>query len=139
MPRKERPKPPRKMETSRKGRVSWQPGNTHPLDSLREDLDQIQGQLPDLLVQLLATAQQTVAQLEAILQATNQGDDLMASFSQADRAARRIISDRFSNRKHLEHLLLVFGLQRHQRLLGRLQTIQAALHLANNLLAARLV
>jgi len=136
MPRREVPKQPRKIEESRKGRVYWKPGNPHPLDILREDLDQLKGQLPDLLTSLLSTAQQTVASLEAILSATAENDDLVAPFSQADHATRKIIIDRFNNRKHLSHLLLAWDCQRYKRLLGRLQTIQAALTLANDLLAA---
>jgi hypothetical protein len=136
MPRKYIPKEPRRIEEKRKGRVYWQPGEEHPLDILRDDLQQLKDQLPDLLHQLLATAQQTVTRLEEILSATGEGDDFIDSFSQGDRAVRLEIVNRFSDRKHLEHLLLAFSTQRHKRLLGRLQTIQAALTLANDLLAA---
>lgn len=136
MPRKYIPKEPRRIEKSITGRVYWQPGEEHPLDVLRDDLQQLKGQLPDLLQQLLATAQQTVTRLEEILAATSDSDDFLYSFSQADRTARKIIVDRFSNRKHLEHLLLAWSCQRYKRMLGRLQTIQAALTLASDLLAA---
>jgi len=135
MPRKFIPKQPRRIEELRKGRLTWQPGDEHPLDILREDLDQLKGQLPDLLHQLLETAQQTVTRLTTMLETTGGSGTFIDSFSQAEHATRKIIVDRFSNRKHLEHLLLAFGVQRYKRLLGRLQTIQAALTLANNLLA----
>ncbi len=45
------------------------------------------------------------------------------------------MTERFHNRKHLDHLEAVFAVLRRKRLAGRLQAIQAALDLAAGLLA----
>lgn len=136
MPRKQTPKGSRKLETIHRGRVYWKPGEAHPLDTLNKEVSTIKAQLPGLLGELLSTAQQTVTRLNGILEAASESDDLTALFSQADHQAHQIIVERFRDRKHYHHLHAAFSLQRYKRLLGRLQTIHAALTLANDLLNA---
>src|SRR6266700_2359184 len=134
MPRQRLPKGERKIGTSGRGRVYWKPGQPHPLDVLTEELDQLRHQLPGQVEELLSTAQHTVLRLQAIMDAARPDGDLTEAFSHADRAAHHLIVERFHNRKHYSHLHTVFMLQRHKRLLGRIQAIQAALDLANGLL-----
>jgi hypothetical protein len=135
MPRKQTPRGERKFDELQKGRVSWQPGEDHPMDKLADELVQMRQSIPDQLEQLRATAQRTEQRLRSILEAMQDAtDDPTALFTPTDQKASAIIFDRFRNRKHLDHLLMIFRLQRAGRTLGRLQAIQAALDLANGLL-----
>jgi len=135
MPRRRTAKGERKIDKSQKGRVYWRPGEAHPLDVLGEELKELSARLPDQLQQLLVSAQQAEEHLRAILEATHDLEDPTSIFTPAEQAAHTAILQRFGNRKHLEHLLMIFTLQRRKRMLGRLQAAAAALDLANGLLS----
>ncbi len=91
--------------------------------------------MPGHLEELLTSAQRVQHQLHTLLELEQQFDDPAAPISTADRVAFRAVSERFHNRKHLEHLEAVFAVVRRKRLAGRIQAIQAALDLAAGLLA----
>jgi hypothetical protein len=133
MPRKRTERGERKIEKRAVGPY-WRPGEDHPLDVLDNELQETRDQLPGLLEELLSAAQRTQIRLQSILDAEQANPDPEAPYTAADLVARRMIVDRFHNRKHLHHLTTLFMLQRRKRLLGRLRTIQAALDLVNNLL-----
>jgi len=84
---------------------------------------------------MLTSAQHVQHTLHSLLEMEQQFDDPAAPISAADRAAFRAVSERFHNRKHLDHLEAIFAVVRRKRLAGRLQAIRAALDLAAGLLA----
>ncbi len=112
----------------------WKPGEKHPLDILDAELEEVRGELPGLLEELLTAAQRTQIRVRALLNDEQTHSDPQVPFTAADQAARRMIVDRFHNRKHLHHLVTLFLLQRRRHLMGRLRTIQAALDVVNGLL-----
>jgi len=135
MPRRYKPQGDRKINQSKKGRILWRPGTPHPLDVLFEEAKTLRDALPGHLEELLTSAQHVQHQLQTLLDMEQQFDDPAAPVSAADRAAFRAVSERFHNRKHLDHLEAVFAVLRRKRLAGRIQAIQAALDLAAGLLA----
>ncbi len=135
MPRPFKPRGDRTIKESKKGRVLWRPGTPHPLDVLFEEAKTLRDELPGHLEELLTSAQRVQHTLHSLLEMEQQFDDPAAPISAADRAAFRAVTERFHNRKHLDHLEAVFAVLRRKRLAGRLQAIQAALDLAAGLLA----
>ncbi len=135
MPRPYKPQGERTISQSKKGRILWRPGRPHPLDVLFEEAKTLRAALPGHLEELLTSAQRVQHRLHTLLDMEQQFDDPAAPISAADRAAFRAVSERFHNRKHLEHLEAVFAVVRRKRLAGRIQAIQAALDLAAGLLA----
>ncbi len=135
MPRPRTPRGERTIKESKKGRMLWRPGTPHPLDVLFEEAKTLRDELPGHLEELLTSAQRVQHTLHSLLEMEQQFDDLVAPISAADRAAFRAVTERFHNRKHLDHLEAVFAVLRRKRLAGRLQAIRAALDLAAGLLA----
>lgn len=135
MPRPYKPQGERTISQSKKGRILWRPGRPHPLDVLFEEAKTLRVALPGHLEELLTSAQRVQHQLHTLLELEQQFDDPATPISAADRAAFRAVSERFHNRKHLDHLEAVFAVVRRKRLAGRIQAIQAALDLAAGLLA----
>lgn len=127
-------KGPRKIKTHRTGSASWTPNQPHALDILDEELATLRACLPAEIEAVVLAAHQTEQHLKA-LQRLEKENDPTAPFTAADHLASRVAIERFSNRKHEHHLRTIFAIQRRKRLLGRLQTIRAALDLANGLFA----
>ncbi len=135
MPRPFKPRGDRTIKESRKGRILWRPGTPHPLDVLFQEAQTLRDELPGQLQEMLTSAQHVQHTLHSLLEMEQQFDDPAAPISAADRAAFQAVTERFHNRKHLDHLEAIFAVVRRKRLAGRLQAIQAALDLAAGLLA----
>lgn len=135
MPRPQRERTERKRAKSQKHRLYWRPGEPHALDSLEEEVQALEQELPEQLARLLAQAQQTQHCLSTLLASEEAQADQTGPFKAADQHAMQAITQRFSTRKHHQHLQWFFALMRRKRLLGRLRAIEAVLELATGLLA----
>ena len=133
-PRPYKPKASRVIQESTSGRVFWQSGQPHTLDVLFDEAKLLHEQLPDSLQRMLHSAQHIQTQLAPLLTMDTSFEELFASLDAADQSALHAIAERFSDRKHVDHLAAVFAIVRRKRLLGRLHAIQAALDLALGLL-----
>jgi len=135
MPRQKQERGERLRPKSEKHRLYWKPGDPHALDVLDKEVQALDTEIPASITRLLALAQYTQDQLQAILAHEHYQESPTGPFTEADQQAFQKIKDRFWNRKHLKHLQTFFALLRRRRLLGRLRAIEATLHLANGLLA----
>jgi hypothetical protein len=136
MPRPVQPQGERLRPKSEGSRLFWTPLEPHALDGLEQEVQALDEEIPARITSLLKEVQHTHQRLEAILaQEQEQQPDPTDPFSRADRHATQLVQERFGNRKHLKHLQAFFALLRRRRLLGRLRTIEAALHLVNGLVA----
>ena len=135
MPRPEQPRGERLRPISKENRLIWRPGDPHAMDALEKEVEALDAQIPAQIGSLLTLAQQTQQRLQAILENEQYQQSPAGPFSVADEQAYGAVKARFRNRKHLKHLQAFFALLRRRRLLGRLRAIEAALQLANGLLA----
>jgi len=135
MPRTEQPRGERLRPKSQENRLIWRPGDPHAMDALDKEVQALDAQIPEQISHLLAQVTHTQQRLQAILEHEQYQQSPTGPFSQADEIAYGAVKSRFRNRKHLKHLQSFFALLRRRRLLGRLRAIEAALQLANGLLA----
>lgn len=135
MPRPALERGERLRPKSEKSRLYWKPGDPHALDILTKEVQELDAEIPIRLSQVLLQAQYTQERLQAIVENEQYQESLTGPFTVADQNAFQKIKARFWNRKHLKHILAFFALMRRRRLLGRLRAIEAALRLANGLLA----
>jgi hypothetical protein len=134
MPRQKQEPTERLRPKSQTNRLYWHPGEPHSLDSLKQEVEQVDQLVPDQIQSLLSKAKLTQERLNALLSSEQYQEDTTTPFKAADQQANQIVEKRFGNRKHLQHLQWFFALLRRKRLLGRLQAIEAALDLVNGLL-----
>lgn len=134
MPRPKQAPTERKRPKSQTNRLYWQPGAPHALDILKQEVQEIDQQVPGQIQRLLSQAELTQERLKALLSSEQYQEDVTLPFKAADQQATQIVKKRFGNRKHLQHLQWLFALLRRKRLLGRLHAIEAALDLVDGLL-----
>jgi hypothetical protein len=134
MPRPKQAQTERSRAKSKKHRLYWRPGEPHDLDDLKEEVLEVDQQVPGQIQSLLSKAELTHERLKALLASEQYQEDVTQPFKVADQQATQIIEGRFGNRKHIQHLQWFFALMRRKRLLGRLSAIKAALELVNGLL-----
>ncbi|MBA3824714.1 MAG: hypothetical protein H0X24_12570 [Ktedonobacterales bacterium] len=125
-----RPGRPRKAKSERimprsiQRRLFWEPGEPHPLDVMF-------GRAGDAQVHLEQTIDRLVDQLVVLARGLRSSDEVATG---EERAARQALRQRFSTRKHYDHLEVTLAAIRRRRLAARFAVISAALDLAQDLL-----
>ncbi|EFH79649.1 hypothetical protein [Ktedonobacter racemifer] len=115
----------RRIEPVGEGRMSFKPGDPHPMDAQIEEA----GQLREAITQQLE-------QLQGLVHDLAQLDDPGAAISREEQAISKLLWRMYGTRKHREHILATFIAARRRRLLQRLQAAEAALEQARAFLTA---
>lgn len=122
--RPEKPKAERRIEPSGEGRLSFERGDYHTLDvqlgearTIGKELTTAAAQLPELLAQLVEYQQAPMRLAEE--------DEDLATF----------LGEHYADRKHVDHIQATLMIFRRKRTLARVQAAEAALRLAQELLA----
>lgn len=115
----------RRIQPIYEGRMSFQPGDKHPMDAqieqardLREDIIGELAELQELMVHLAGL------------------DDASEAISREEQAVTALLWDLYSTLKHRDHIVASFIAARRRRLLQRLQAAKAALMQARQFLEA---
>lgn len=117
-------RPERRIPISREGRISFRPGGKHPLDVQIEEAQLVREHLEVEMERFLE-------HLHALAPLEEVADRIEAE----DEALRRYLADHYQDFFHVDHIQATFLWLRRRRALARLQAAQAALRLAQDLLA----
>jgi hypothetical protein len=115
----------RRIEQIYEGRMSFQPGDSHPMDKQLDEAHRLRQEI----IEQLAQVQQLVTELAEL-------DDASVTISREEQAVKALLWDLYSSRKHRDHLLATFIAARRRRMLHRLRAASAALEQARAFLRA---
>lgn len=130
-PTKKRPGRPRKWPEGRRiplvkeGRMSFQPGDKHPMDAQT-----------DLARDLREAIKAELAELQGLMLKLAELDDTSEAISREEQAVTALLWEMYGTRKHRDHIVATFVAARRRRLLQRLQAARAALEQARQFLSA---
>jgi hypothetical protein len=115
----------RRIDPIYEGRMSFQPGDKHPMDAQLEQARM----LGEAITEQLAQVQGLVIELA-------QFEDAGEAISREEQAIKALLWKLYGNRKHRDHILATFIAARRRRLLQRLQAAGAALEQVRQFLTA---
>jgi hypothetical protein len=122
--RPEKPKAERRIKSSSEGRLRFKQGDPHALDVQLDEARRVGQQLTAAAEPLPAL----VASLEEYQQAP-------ARLAAEDEDLAAFLGEHYSDRKHVDHIQATLMIFRRKRALARIQAAEAALRLAQELLA----
>lgn len=114
----------RRIEPSGEGRISFRPGEKHPLDVQFEEARRAKAQLAEQL-ERFAEMLHALAPLEEVAD----------RFEAEDEALRHYLAEHYQDYFHVDHIEATFLWLRRRRAIARLQAAQTALSLVQELLA----
>lgn len=114
----------RRIEPSGEGRISFRPGDKHPLDVQFKEARRVKEQLVEQL-----------ERFTELLHALAPLEEIAGRFENEDEALRHYLAEHYQDYFHVEHLTATFLWLRRRRATARLQAAQAALSLVQELLA----
>lgn len=115
----------RRIDPIFEGRMSFKPGDPHPMDAQLEEAQRLR----EAITEQLAQVQGLVIELVEL-------EDAGAAISREEQAITALLWKLYGNRKHRDHLVATFVAARRRRLLQRLQAAGAALEQAQAFLTA---
>ncbi len=130
-PARRKPGRPRKWEQGRRidpireGRMSFRPGDKHPMDAQLEEARRLREAITGQL-----------AQVQGLVIELGQLEDVGEAISREEKAITALLWKLYGNRKHRDHIIATFIAARRRRLLQRLQAVSAALEQARAFLTA---
>ena len=122
--RSRQPRSERRIERSGEGRISFRPGEKHPLDVQFKEARRAKEQLAEQL-----------ERFTEMLHALAPLEEIADRFEADDEALRHYLAEHYQDYFHVEHLTATFLWLRRRRAIARLQAAQAALDLVQELLA----
>ena len=115
----------RRIDTVYEGRMSFQPGDKHPMDAQLEEARRLREAVTEQL-----------AQVQGLVIELGQLEDAGEAISREEKAITSLLWNLYGNRKHRDHIIATFIAARRRRLLQRLQAAGAALEQAHAFLMA---
>ena len=119
------PQGPRRIPPIYEGRMSFQPGDAHPMNAQFEEARQLR----EAIGAQLAEVQALVVQLGEL-------EDASVAVSREEAEIRAFVYEVYGDRKHRDHVYATLVLARRRRLFQRLRAAQACLEQARELLGA---